>query len=538
MATTPNRPVPGQVEERAEPLALEGRRIRGRIPFNVKSRDLGGFREVISPTALRGTNMDDLVARVDHAGVPIGRFPGTLQVEDRDDGMHWSVEPPASRQDVVEAIERGDLRAASWRMVVSRDHWQGDVRFVDAISELRDVSVVTNPAYPDASVEMRSHNNPAAGQEDVMADTAEQTTQETPQEPQEATQATAPPPERTEDRSEPENRPHPQLRVEDRQETDHTAPSEDRVMHELAEAIRTVNVGESRALSDAISLTPTAIGSVLFDRLRASSVVLRSGIRTISMGQADSIQYPSIVGDVAALFTAEGAPIAPSDPTFASITATPRKLAALVQMSNEVIDDSVPALLGVLNTHLATILSLKLDQMLLEGDGSAPNVRGLKNIAGAQSLVAATNGAAISFDTLAAAIALLEAVNVPIDAMALICHTRNIGTLRTAKASTAGTYLWSDATPAGDAPRTVFGVPVLATSQLSTSETTGTSSTTNSAYLLDTRNVVWVSRQAPQIVLDRSRLFNSDQSELRVTMRGDLIAPIPNAIVRIAGFTS
>lgn len=532
-----DRPVPGQVEERSEAVTVEGRRIRGRIPYGVESRDLGGFRETISQGALRGTNMENLICTVEHAGVPLGRFPATLTVEDRDDGMHWSIEPPASRQDVVEAVQRGDYRASSWRMVVARDRWQGEVRHVEAISELRDVSIVANPAYPAASVEMRSHNPAEAEEDTTMADTAEQITQEAPG-AEETAQTTPTPENRTEDRQAPEDRPRPQLRVEDRSESDHTAPSEDRVMSELADAIRTVNVGESRALSDAISLTPTAIGTVLFDRLRASSVVLRSGIRTISMGQADSIQYPSITGDVAAGFTAEGAAIAPSDPTFASITATPRKLAALVQMSNEVIDDSVPALLGVLNTHLATILSLKLDQMLLEGDGSAPNVRGLKNIAAAQSLVAATNGAAISFDTLAAAIALLEAVNVPIDAMALIVHTRNIGTLRTAKASTAGTYLWSDATPAGDAPRTVFGVPVLATSQLSTNETTGTSSTTNSAYLLDTRNVVWVSRQAPQIVLDRSRLFNSDQSELRVTMRGDLIAPIPNAIVRVTGFTS
>jgi hypothetical protein len=36
-------------------------------------------------------------------------------------------------------------------------------------------------------------------------------------------------------------------------------------------------------------------------------------------------------------------------------------------------------------------------------------------------------------------------------------------------------------------------------------------------------------------VLDRSRLFNNDQSELRETMRGDLIVPNPTSVVRLTG---
>jgi hypothetical protein len=38
-----------------------------------------------------------------------------------------------------------------------------------------------------------------------------------------------------------------------------------------------------------------------------------------------------------------------------------------------------------------------------------------------------------------------------------------------------------------------------------------------------------------EIELDRSRLFNSDQSEMRGKLRGDLISPTPTGIVRVAG---
>src|SRR5215207_2871012 len=153
------RPHAGEVETRTGDIQVEDKKIRGVIPFGVESRDMGGWKEVIAPTALRSAKLDELVARVDHAGVPIGRFPGTLDVEERSDGLHWSVTPPESRQDLLEAIERGDLRAGSWQMVVGRDEWRGDTRHVHEISELRDVSVVSSPAYPSATVEYRAAPN-------------------------------------------------------------------------------------------------------------------------------------------------------------------------------------------------------------------------------------------------------------------------------------------------------------------------------------------------------------------------------------------
>ena len=194
------RPVPGQFEERAEPITVDGRRIRGVIPFGVESRDMGGWTEIIEPGALRGADLSELVATVEHRGLPIGRHPGTLALEERADGVHWSVDPPASRQDVVEAVERGDLRAGSWRMRVARDSWQGDVRHVHEIAALRDVAIVTSPAYPASMVELRSQPEEATV---PTAEAAEATETETlPETPEEATEArVAPGSLRVEDRN-------------------------------------------------------------------------------------------------------------------------------------------------------------------------------------------------------------------------------------------------------------------------------------------------------------------------------------------------
>lgn len=171
MAPTTERPKLGEIEERQAPaLEVEGKKIRGRVPYGIESRDMGGWREVIDPGALDATNLDDLVATVDHAGVPIGRYPTTLDLEDRSDGLHWAVTPPETRADVREAIERGDLKAGSWRMVVGREEWRGDVRHVRQIAELRDVSVVTNPSYPSSEVELRSKPDTIETKEADMAE--------------------------------------------------------------------------------------------------------------------------------------------------------------------------------------------------------------------------------------------------------------------------------------------------------------------------------------------------------------------------------
>jgi len=168
------RPTPGSVEQRTAPdapaPAVDGRRLHGLIPYGVESRDLGGFTERIERGALAGADLSDLIATREHdRSHLLGRHPTTLTTEDRADGFAWSVELPQSPvgEDVRVAIERGDLRATSWRMVVGRDRWEGNVRHVEQISQLRDVSVTASPAYAAAAAEYRSTPEPPATGEPV-----------------------------------------------------------------------------------------------------------------------------------------------------------------------------------------------------------------------------------------------------------------------------------------------------------------------------------------------------------------------------------
>jgi HK97 family phage major capsid protein len=79
-----------------------------------------------------------------------------------------------------------------------------------------------------------------------------------------------------------------------------------------------------------------------------------------------------------------------------------------------------------------------------------------------------------------------------------------------------------------EAARRVYGVPVFITSQL----------TAGDAYVYDGSQVVLVVRQDTTIAVDSSRLFNSDQSEVRAIMRADLAVPNPLAVVHITGLVA
>ena len=82
-------------------------------------------------------------------------------------------------------------------------------------------------------------------------------------------------------------------------------------------------------------------------------------------------------------WVAEAATISNTDAAADQITAVPRKLAVLSTFSsNEVIADSNPQVLDVAGQTMLRSLALKLDLGFYEGSGTAPEIRGLKNVSG------------------------------------------------------------------------------------------------------------------------------------------------------------
>jgi HK97 family phage prohead protease len=135
--------------------------------FNQRSRDLGGFYEVIAPGAFANTiKSADTRALFNHdQNFVLGRVKsGTLALSEDEKGLFVRISPPDSiwANDLLESIKRGDIDQMSFAFSVSEagQTWQrsgGEVlRTLLNIDELFDVSPVTNPAYPQTDVSARS----------------------------------------------------------------------------------------------------------------------------------------------------------------------------------------------------------------------------------------------------------------------------------------------------------------------------------------------------------------------------------------------
>jgi HK97 family phage prohead protease len=163
----------GQIERRTFRAELRkdgtGRKIRGTaVVFNQLSENLGGYREQIAPEAFDGCDMSDVRCLFNHDdSMVLGRTVSKTLTLSRDaGGVQFECEPPDTSyaRDLAACMDRGDIDQCSFSFVVapSGATWDedpasgGSIRTVTKISRLYDVSVVTYPAYPQTSSELRS----------------------------------------------------------------------------------------------------------------------------------------------------------------------------------------------------------------------------------------------------------------------------------------------------------------------------------------------------------------------------------------------
>ena len=141
------------------------------IVFNKHSRDLGGFVEVILPSAMNGViERSDIMAVLNHnmdKGV-LARSTngkGTLKLEIDERGVKYRFEAPnyGTGDELIEGLKRGDIRASSFAFTVkpSGENVQRlkdgtYLRTITQFNEIMDMSPVYREAYTDTTVALRS----------------------------------------------------------------------------------------------------------------------------------------------------------------------------------------------------------------------------------------------------------------------------------------------------------------------------------------------------------------------------------------------
>jgi len=142
-------------------LRADGKTIRGKIPYNSLSRDLGNFKERLQ----RGCFADSLksgakvMAFWNHdTSTPLGSTSaGTLRVDDRADALHFTIHPPPNQwgDSVMVSVKRGDVDGCSFGFRCLKDEWTNtNIRTIIS-AELLEISPCSFPAYPETSVRSR-----------------------------------------------------------------------------------------------------------------------------------------------------------------------------------------------------------------------------------------------------------------------------------------------------------------------------------------------------------------------------------------------
>ena len=141
--------------------ANENRTIEGRaIPFNVKSPNREGFREMITPEAVEGVfEKSDVFMVYNHDRTRgfLARSKngnGSLRIDVRDDGVYFTFD--ALHDDlsnyVYERLQRGDLDEMSWAFTVEKDTWtKGEDgvydRVINRFDHIYDLSIIDQSYY-------------------------------------------------------------------------------------------------------------------------------------------------------------------------------------------------------------------------------------------------------------------------------------------------------------------------------------------------------------------------------------------------------
>ena len=464
-----------ETEQRSFEIRLAGTEQEPRLIgyAAVFGQDSAGlpFTERVRPGAFKSSleSGQDILALVDHdRGKVIGRISNqTLSLREDDKGLLVEIKPNLETtfgSDVVANVKRGDLKNMSIGFVCQKDEWKNDIREIIA-ADLKEVSIVSMPAYAGTIVQKRSQEEKNMNQEE-----------------RELRQKLAQAKEKQSALTEEERGQQLELAKEIRTLETELASFKPEPKQTAPAVILSTGQDEQRAAFvnylrgkpyDVRALTETGVGatggylapdSFLAEVIRKLNelVVMRQVARTITISAA-SVKIPRLTDSVTAAWTDEATAIAPSQPAFDQVTFTPHKLAALTLVSNELLGDSAVAVESLLAQLFAEKIAEVEDLAFFKGNVTG-QPKGIMTEAGITRIPTAATDV-ISADEI---IALYDALPPAYRASATwVMNPATMGAIRGIKDPPLYQYLLIS-NMVGDTPNTIFGRPVLLSGNIDT----------------------------------------------------------------------
>lgn len=220
--------------------------------------------------------------------------------------------------------------------------------------------------------------------------------------------------------------------------------------------------------------------------------------------------------------------VAESDPTFRTVSATPRSLSFLFKITRELLADG-NGVEEALRMVIVQAFAKEIDRAGLRGTGTAPEIRGLLNTNGIGAITNGTDGASltdsIKYANLLSATSTVLGQDAPMPTAAIM-SVRDLVGLNGLTDST-GQPLRS--------PPVLDGVKMIGTSQIPTNLTVGTSTDCSEMYVGDFSKCAFVLREQVSIQLLRELYASTGHLAFVGHARVDLITLYPKAFCKITG---
>jgi len=189
-----------------------------------------------------------------------------------------------------------------------------------------------------------------------------------------------------------------------------------------------------------------------------------------------SLAFPKETTGITSYIIGEAASLTASQPVFAQVTLTPKKIATITPVTNELLKDASYPVLPILTQMAAKEFARQEDTQLFTGSGTftgITNTAGINTVtASATGIITSTTVKAVLGDDIRDMITAVESQNTNwVDGAGFYMHASVKGVISKLKDS-QGNYIFNQGSPNLGFPDTLFGYPVYTTNALTSTSTT------------------------------------------------------------------
>ena len=142
------------------------------------------------------------------------------------------------------------------------------------------------------------------------------------------------------------------------------------------------DLATTTAAAGGATVATNLLANEFIDVLRNSASVMQAGARMLPGLQGNVAIPKKTAGSAGTWISTEGGAATESDPTFGTVTLTPKNVGAFTDMTRQLILQSTPAIEALVRDDLTQALALAIDKGALEGTNATGQPRGLLNVVG------------------------------------------------------------------------------------------------------------------------------------------------------------